>query len=301
MVSPAKVNLYLAVGARRDDGFHDVATVLHALSMHDLVYLRMQDDEQATDESVGPRIEVTMLSRGETKVPTIEPADNLAYQAVELLARKTGKGAGQLVEIHIEKNISAEAGLGGGSSNAAAALVGAAYLWGIDVHDDVVSEAACELGSDVAFFLHGGCAYLEGKGDSLVRKLEPMHKPVVIVKPEGGVSTCDAYRTFDEAPAYVDRLTADALAHASSADEVPLFNNLAPASEQLLPDLVRIREMLEQHDDVEHVMLCGSGSATFAICSTQEAANRVVADARREGLWARSTAFGSIRAAVVPD
>lgn len=292
LIAPAKVNLYLAIGALREDGYHDAATVMHTLNLHDVVYMRRKPEG-----GEGP--EVRMVSRGDIVVPEISSEDNIACKAVRALAAKTGRLDDCAIEIRIEKNVPAQAGLGGGSSDAAAALVGASQLWGLAPDDPAIEQTAREIGADVAFFLHGGCAYLEGTGGSFVRGLAPSKRSVALVKPEGGVSTGAAYRAFDENPLFVPSDMAAQMADASSADDVPLFNNLAAASEALMPQLAEIKTWLEGLSGVEGALLCGSGSCTFAVCDSFASACQVVAQARQRGFWARTTSFGSSRVLTV--
>ena len=192
-------------------------------------------------------------------------------------------------------------GLGGGSSDAAAALLGAAHLWGVPADDPRIEEAARSLGADVAFFLHGGCACFTGVGDAFDHALAPMNGNVVLVKPEGGVSTAAAYRAFDEHPTAISEADREAALEAQRAADVPLRNNLVPVSEHLLPALVDIRLWASERADVQRVLMSGSGSAVFMQCATFADAGRVAAEARMRGWWARATMFGSARAAVVPN
>ena len=292
VLAPAKVNLHLAIGERRDDGYHDATTIMHALTLHDVVYLRRKPGGGA-----GP--EARMVARGDIEVPDLPSEDNIACKAIRALAEKVGRLDDSAIEIRIEKNIPAQAGLGGGSSDAAAALVGAAKLWGLAPDDPAIEQTARETGADVAFFLRGGCAHLEGTGGTFVRALTPTKRSVALVKPDGGVSTGAAYRTFDESPVAIPDAIAEQAQTAESADEIEPFNNLAPASEKLMPELADIRAWLEGQPGVESALLCGSGSCTFAVCDDFATACQVVADARKRGLWARATSFGSARAIVV--
>ena len=291
VISPAKVNLHLGIGEKRADGYHQAATVMQALNLHDVVYVRRAVSQQA---------QCSMVPLGDLVLPNIPTEDNLAMKAVSRLAETLNLPAEQArVDIRIEKNIPAQAGLGGGSSNAAAALLGAASLWGVSGDDPALEATARTLGADVAFFLHGGCAYLEGTGDTFVHALEPSKRCVALVKPEGGVSTAQAYRQFDERPEYASEERAAHVRAAQAADDIELFNNLAPASEVLMPQLAEVRTWLLGLSNVEGALLSGSGAATFAVCADFDAACAVVAAAREHGWWARTSSFGSIRAAVV--
>ena len=290
-ISPAKVNLHLAIGQKRPDGYHEAVSVMHALNLHDVVYLRRAAE--------GPG-SCRMASSADISIPPIPPQENLAVKAVARLAEALSIPADEaLVDIRIEKAIPAQAGLGGGSSNAAAALVGAASLWNAGTDHPALEATARTLGADVAFFLHGGCAYLEGTGDTFLHALEPSKRNVVLVKPDGGVSTAEAYRRFDGQPVYLPADRAALVKSARMADEIALYNNLAPASEALMPELAAVRTWLEGFPRTQGALLCGSGAATFAICESFEAACAVAAAARERGWWARTTSFGSIRAAVV--
>lgn len=294
VVSPAKVNLHLAIGARREDGYHEAATVMHALNLHDVMYMR----RKLPDEGEPGEPSATMIQIGDVAVPDLASADNIACKAVRALADAAGVGdAG--VMMRIEKNIPAQGGLGGGSSNAAAALVGAAKLWGIEADDPMVERVARSLGSDVAFFLHGGCSYYEGTGDVFVHALQPSKAAIALVKPEGGVSTAQAYKTFDANPVPVPEALAASVRKADSAEGIELFNNLAPASESIMPQLVDVRLWLAEQTGVRGCVLCGSGATTFAVCDSFKSACAVVAQARKRGWWSRATSCGSLRAMLV--
>lgn len=296
LVAPAKVNLYLEIGDKRPDGYHEAVSIMHALMLHDVLRMKLAPAQES-----GLTIYLTCSEREGIAPINVEPHDNIVSKAIMRLAEKVERTADETVVVHLEKHIPAQAGLGGGSSDAAAALIGAAHLWGIAPDDPRVEEVARGLGADVAFFLHGGCVCLTGVGDEFAHKLEPMKSSIVLIKPEGGVSTSAAYRAFDENPSLIapaDRTTALA---AVRAQDVPLRNNLVSASEQLLPVLADIRAWVTAHNDVEEALMSGSGSAVFAICPSFDAATRVASQAQAQGWWARTTMFGNARAAIVPN
>ena len=295
VVAPAKVNLFLGIGQRRDDGYHQATSVLHAMNLHDIVYVRAQP------LSPGSGLEVTATVEGRSGIeaPQLESRQNIAHKAVCALGQHIGRDADEQVTVRIIKNIPFEAGLGGGSSDAAATLVGTAQLWGLDPYGEEVEAVARSLGSDVAFFLRGGCGYYEGTGEVFVRSLSPAKTNVVLVKPSAGVSTAQAYRLFDENPVAIDEAALAKAASVDDANEIELFNNLASASEVLMPQLADIRQWLLDQPGVSQALLCGSGSTTFALCNSFAQACTIVSEASKQGWWARATSLGSIRASVV--
>ena len=297
LIAPAKVNLFLDIGDKRPDNYHDASTVMHALMLHDVLRMKLAPAEPGT----GLALDVRCIP-----CEGIEPLDvptekNIAAKAVRLLAGKIGRDADETMRIIIEKHIPAEAGLGGGSSDAAAALVGAAKLWRLAADDPRIEEAARELGADVAFFLHGGCTCLTGVGDTFHHALTPRSDAVALIKPAGGVSTKKAYAAFDECPQRLDESDRRRALAAEHAADVPLRNNLVCASELLLPALADVRKWVyAQKDDIVDALMSGSGSAVFVICRDFSAACRIASSAQAQGWWSRTTAFGPARAAIVP-
>lgn len=303
VIAPAKVNLFLGIGQRRADGYHDALSIMHSLALHDVVWMRREPlgyPDGAQDHDAGPKVSATMRFAAGLPAVDVDDDDNLAVRAVRMLARETGCGAGETVVVHVEKAIPAQAGLGGGSSDAAAALVGACRFWGLGADDARVVRVARKLGADVAFFLHGGCAALSGVGDEFHHVLEPMKSPVALIKPVQGVSTAAAYRLFDEDPQPVDQQRYDRAFAAKQAAEVPLTNNLVPAAESLLPELAEIRRWAQGQPGAQNVLMSGSGSATFVVCESFAAATALVAAARARGWWARATSFSPLGAALAP-
>lgn len=297
VIAPAKVNLLLSIGAKRDDGLHNVDNVLHAVMLHDVLFMRSLPGEAGS----GLAIVVACIGRDGVEPPVIEPEENIAYRAVEQLAAALGRSEDERIEIVIEKHIPHQAGLGGGSSDAAAALAGLAQLWGLSVDDPAVVDVACALGSDVSFFLHGGCALFDGAGECYQRTLEPRRESIVIVRPDSGLSTKEVYAEFDRDAAAVDAAVVEVARTATSAADIPLANNLAPAAERLMPELSRIRAWLEADEGVRASLLCGSGSSSFAICDDFATASAVAARAQAQGWWARATSFSSARAMPIPS
>lgn len=300
--SPAKVNLHLSIGAKRGDGYHDACSVMHALTLHDTVTVEC---ERSADG--GPiAVDVRCVAHGGVADLDIACEDNIAYKAIVALADQFGLSEeGWKFFIRIDKNIPHAAGLGGGSSNAAAALVAACRFFDIDVEDERVALVASRLGADVPFFLHGGCAQFGRRGDVFERALVPMNAPVVLVRPDGGVSTAAAYRAFDEVVA--ESQPGVVGVSAERAEDVPLHNNLAVASEAVMPELAEVKRWLQGRQGVARdassgepcVLLSGSGSATFCICESMGAAYAIVSAAKLRGWWARSCSLASVGARIV--
>ena len=294
VVAPAKVNLFLDIGEVRPDGYHEAVSIMHALLLHDVLHLRLAPAREA-----GLSVDLTCRSRGGVAPLDVAPEDNIVTKAVRQFAQALERNVDETVAVHVEKRIPAQAGLGGGSSDAVAALVGVARLWGVSEDDPRIEEVARSLGADVPFFLRGGCACFTGVGDVFSHELAPSNACVALIKPEGGVSTSAAYRAFDDCPqriAPADRQTALDARHAS---DVPLRNNLTVASEQLLPALAEVHAWVNGHADVQAALMSGSGSAVFAVCPSFDAAARVAAQAQARGWWARATMFAPVRAAMV--
>jgi 4-diphosphocytidyl-2-C-methyl-D-erythritol kinase len=179
---PAKINLHLAVGPLRSDGYHDLSTVFHAVSLFDEVTVA------ATEH---PGVEVHGEGAGE--VPT--DGRNLAWRAVELVAEHAGRAPD--VRVVLRKGIPVAGGMAGGSADAAGALVGLSALWKLDLTRDELSRMAAQLGSDVAFALHGGTALGTGRGETVVPVLSRHPQHWVVALHRTGLSTPAVYGELD--------------------------------------------------------------------------------------------------------
>lgn len=275
VTAPAKVNLHLSVGALREDGYHDVVTVLQALELVDRVTItRGGAFSFVCDPGVG-----------------VPEEENLAVRAARALADRLGRPLD--VRVVLEKRIPAAAGLGGASADAAAVLCGLAALWGEPLGSPALGEVARSLGADVPFFLFGGAALFTGRGDEFERRVRPLRAPIVLVQPQVSVSTRAAYAVFDEL-GLARRESPEALIAALEAGDprrvaALLYNNLAPASLRLVPEIGRALDAIRGAPDVLGAMVAGSGSAVFGICGSSEGAERVARSAVASGLWACAT------------
>ncbi len=296
IISPAKVNLVLAVGEKQESGFHEVQTIMHSLALHDTLSMRRFDDEGSGD---GLQVMLKCESSFTIDPLLIKAEENIAYKAVVELAKALGRTQDETIEMILNKVIPAEAGLGGGSSNAAAALVGAATLWGVGVEDERVQEVASRLGADVFFFLKGGCARLSGKGDVFEAQLEPRSGFVLLVRPDAGVSTGKAYAAFDDDPILPGSEYLSSLAGLDAAADVSLYNNLEKAACSVTPVVAQVLEWGRAAAGEENVVLCGSGSAVCCIFDSYQAACEASVEARKHEWWTRVTSFSPLGAAIV--
>jgi 4-diphosphocytidyl-2-C-methyl-D-erythritol kinase len=269
---PAKVNLFLAVGDLRPDGYHDLATVFQALSLTDEVTVAATDD---------PGIEVT--GEGAAEVPT--GPENLAWKAVRALSEHVGRDPAQArVRVSIRKGIPVAGGMAGGSADAAATLVGLASLWKLDIGRDELTSIAATLGSDVPFTLHGGVALGTGRGEQLVPVLSRHTFHWVIALDREGLSTPECYRELDRlrADGKPPRVGAvepvlEALAAGDPRQLALLLgNDLQAAAVSLRPGL---RRTLRAGVDAGALagLVCGSGPSCAFLCHDADTAVRVAA------------------------
>ncbi|HET6350564.1 MAG TPA: 4-(cytidine 5'-diphospho)-2-C-methyl-D-erythritol kinase [Coriobacteriia bacterium] len=274
VLAPAKVNLFLGVGGVRPDGYHTVDAVFHELDLADELSLAAADGLSVTCvPDVGVGVE-----------------DNLAAKAAREFGRLVGREPS--VHIAIRKHVPHGAGLGGGSSDAAAVIRGLARMWGIDIFDERCWTAARSVGADVAFFLVGGAALMTERGDHLVRILPASNAHAVLVRPPEPVSTAAAYRAFDAAPEPAG--DASGVVHAletgdSAALGTALANNFEPISTALVPSVGDALEWVATQDEVLGSVMAGSGSAVFAITGSEQISERVAAAARARGWWGMPT------------
>jgi 4-diphosphocytidyl-2-C-methyl-D-erythritol kinase len=272
--APAKLNLSLAVIDRRSDGYHDIESLMVPVTLHDTLH-------------VTPTAEpgISLRVRWGGRLARIDPAysgdvptgpGNLVVRAAEALAREAGVDRG--LEIDLVKQIPAGAGLGGGSSDAAAVLQAAADAWQLDWPVERLAALGATLGSDIPWFFAGGPATVSGRGEE-VRQVEGIPPlPAVIVKPAVSLSTAAVYQACRPDPARrgdAERL-ADALRRGLRA-AIPLMHNaLEPPARGLAPEVDRLLGDLRWAGAL-HPLLTGSGSACFAITRTVVEARHLAA------------------------
>jgi 4-diphosphocytidyl-2-C-methyl-D-erythritol kinase len=212
---PGKVNLYLAVGDRRDDGYHELTTVFHAVSLLDEVTVRNADV-----------LSLELVGEGADKLPTDE--GNLAWQAAELMAEHVGRAPD--VSIMVDKSIPVAGGMAGGSADAAAVLVAMNSLWDLNMPRRDLRMLAAQLGSDVPFALYGGTALGTGRGEELATVLSRNTFHWVLAFAEGELLTPSVFSELD-------RLR-DAADPPRLADPGPVLGALAAGDPQQLAPLL---------------------------------------------------------------
>lgn len=213
---PGKLNLYLAVGDRRDDGYHELTTVFHAVSLVDEVTVRDADV-----------LSLRVSGEGADVLPTDER--NLAWQAAELMAEYVGRAPD--VAISIDKSIPVAGGMAGGSADAAAVLVGMNVLWELGVPRRDLHSLAARLGSDVPFALHGGTALGTGRGEELATVLTRETFHWVLAFADRGLSTPAVF-------AELDRLRDTGRKLPESGEPEPVLAALAAGDPQRLAGLL---------------------------------------------------------------
>ena len=260
----AKINLGLRIVGKRDDGYHDIVTIFQRISLCDAVTVHKLNGEI---EYHGPEL-------------TDKPEDNLCFKAAQQFRSEFGDKFG--ASISLEKEIPTEAGLGGGSSDAAAVLRGMAKLYNINDHDERLFSAALRVGSDVPFFLKDVPAALgEGRGEILtpVSGLKN-NRWIVIIKPRFSISTAWAYRSVDNILTFEQKdisiLCHELLDYSGGAPTKQMLNDFEAVAFNEYPELDEIYELMIASGAL-FAGLCGSGSAIYGVFKSNRLA-RITAD-----------------------
>lgn len=288
----AKVNLCLSVAYPPKDGFHQLESVFQELDLHDvLTFTDTTADPSSSAAFTSMRTPVELICPG----VSLDPSENLVFKALDGIERACGTplvARGQVMRVNVEKHIPAGGGLGGGSSDAACALRAYAQMQGLNPLGDAFLSVGRSLGADVPFFLYGGAALMEGRGDVLVRCLPRFPLPLVLMGDEEGCSTPAVYRAFDRDPVPApDARKLASLMESASPDAGALAhacaNNLAPAACAALPRLKERLEAAKADPDVLDAHVTGSGSTSFAVCADEEAAQRFASRIAGQCAWTR--------------
>jgi 4-diphosphocytidyl-2-C-methyl-D-erythritol kinase len=262
--TPGKINLYLAVGDLLDSGYHELATLFHAVSLVDEVTVRNADV-----------LSLKITGEGAEQLPLDER--NLAWQAAELMAEHVGRAPD--VSISIDKSIPVAGGMGGGSADAAAVLVAINSLWELGVARRDLHTLAAKLGSDVPFALHGGTALGTGRGEELATVLARNTFHWVLAFADGGLSTPKVFRELDRlrevgAPPRLDdpEPVVAALAAGDPEQLAPLLGNeLQPAALSMKPALRRVLRAGVEAGALSGIV-SGSGPTCAFLCRSASSA-----------------------------
>lgn len=280
LLAPAKINLYLEIIGDRPDGYHELAMILQSIALADQIDLRANGTDRIRVRCDDPQ------------VPSDE--SNLAYRAAAVMAKQFPDSYNRYggVDLEIHKRIPMGAGLAGGSTDAAAVLVGVDLLWKLGLTQIEIQELAAELGSDIPFCVTGGTAIATGRGEQLAPLPRLDHLHVVLAKYRSvAVSTAWAYKTYRQhfhtsyaadAKTLVDRRQR---VHAGSMVEAigkrdgrrigaALHNDLERVVLSAYPQVANLKQKMQQFDTLG-VMMSGSGSTVFALVESQTQAETI--------------------------
>lgn len=252
----AKINWFLRVLGRRGDGFHELCTLLQTVSLCDKLTFTENDK--------------LIFTCDEKSVPNDE--ENLVWRAAKAI--QTGFGIDKGARIHLEKKIPAPGGLGGGSADAAVALIGLTRLWKIAINFTELCRIGAELGSDVPFFFYGGTALGTGRGTDIFPAAEINEKYMLIVTPPADVPTKTAFarlnapRLTNETPESILKICRNEAEKLNSRHSV-LENDFEPSVFQIEPEIKRVREKLLELGAVR-ARMSGSGASVFAVFDKEE-------------------------------
>ena len=251
--SYAKINLYLRIGKKLSSGYHNLQSVMQRIELSDSISIEPINEDKIIVDSTN------MELSGE---------ENLAYQAALLLKKKFKVKHG--VKIFVEKNVPLEAGLGGGSSNAATTLLNLNKLWGLKLKERQLVELASQIGSDVPFFIGENAALVEGIGDKIKRIKKSFSINIVLINPGFRVSTKWAYAAFDrQRPKIKTKADINALVKAIEKKDIKeIANNLHNDFEPIVTKKYKMINEIKNNllrNDALNALVSGSGPTVFGV------------------------------------
>jgi 4-diphosphocytidyl-2-C-methyl-D-erythritol kinase len=280
---PSKVNLFLAIRGVRDDGYHELVTVLQTVSIHDTITARLDGSPAAAHPAARRYMELAFTvepGRGLNRDVPLD-GDNLAVRAARRLMAAVGVGGHErngtpdvpLTRLHLTKRIPVAAGMAGGSADAAAALLALNHLWDVDLDRDQLRELAAELGADVPFCVGGGTALATGTGTATAQVLTRGVYHWVVGVTDEPLATPDVYRAFDRLASPSD-VEPDAVLQAlrtgdAEALGAALHNDLEVAAMHLRPELVAKRQALLDAGALGAIV-SGSGPTVVGLASSAQ-------------------------------
>ena len=275
----AKINWTLDITGRREDGYHLMDMLMQSVALHDVLWLEKQDylslhsaEENVVSEAGADK---------ESSAPVPFDEKNLVIKAARALQKYTGWECG--AKITLKKGIPSGAGMGGGSADAAAALVGLNELWQLGLSMEELKKIGLTLGADVPFMLTGGLARVGGIGE-IIRPIEPAPEIwLTLWQPCDGLSTGEIFAEFDSTPEEkIKHPCNEAAEEALKARNLPALcaameNVLQPVSEEKRPEITRAIEKLKLAPGCHGAMMTGSGSVVYGVFGTEEEAKQAKA------------------------
>jgi 4-diphosphocytidyl-2-C-methyl-D-erythritol kinase len=267
----AKINLFLRILGKRDDGFHQISTCFQTISLHDTLTFSESDE--------------LILTCDEPHISTDET--NLIIRAGRVLQEKfqISKGA----KIHLEKRIPSPGGLGGGSSDCAMALLGLLKLWGLKITLSELSELGKNLGSDVPFFFSGGTALGIGRGTEIVPFQDFTEKFCLILTPPIDVSTAVAFAKLNT-PRLTNSTSKSILKFCRDEAQAVILRQTTPINDfekvifEIQPEIKRVKEKLLKFG-AKTALMTGSGASVFAIFENKETRQATLKALKNEENW----------------
>lgn len=272
----AKINWNLRVLGKRPDNLHEIQTTLQTISLHDRLNFELSEDQEIA------------LTCSESKIPNDDR--NLVVRAAQALRDRYSIRKG--TRVHLQKNIPAEAGLGGGSSNAAVALLALAHLWQIDAKANDLLTIAASLGADVPFFLFGGSMLGTGTGSTLSATPDSDAHHLIIIAPSASVPTRDAYASLQAAP--LTTKTSEFILSSSQNGTVPddsppwlrtdFVNDFESVIFDIYPEIRRAKDLLLSAG-ARAALMAGSGSSVFGVFADNESQQQALEKIEGEAGW----------------
>lgn len=258
----AKINLYLNVVSKREDGYHNLETIFHSIGLHDDVIISKQKTMDITVHCEHPAV----------------PCDsrNLAYQAAQLLSDAVGGVGGIAIDIH--KRIPVAAGLAGGSANAAAALHGVNELFRLGFTQETLMDFGAQLGADIPFCLHGGAAFGQGIGDQLTHLPALNDLPLLLLNPGIEISTAAIFKKLNFPLTKCEKDSIIIRTYIEKRDILSIGENLYNLLEVPVfskhPEIAALKTELSTQSGCYGALMSGSGATLFAIMHDSETARQ---------------------------
>lgn len=255
VLSPAKINLNLFITGKREDGYHMLETVMVPVSIYDRIWIEVNFDGLGT---------IMFGDRTSNNIP--KNSSNIAYRAIELFFKETGKVADVLLDI--EKNIPVEAGLGGGSSNGASVLKALNELFLFPLSNDRLEKISSALGADVPFFIKSVPALCTGIGD----EIQPLgffeKKYILLVYPGKGLSTAKVYKKLNWGLTNKIKKNKRLVSEYGCFESLAKGNDLQGPAEEIMPELIEIKKLFFGFDGCNSVM-SGSGPSMVGLFASE--------------------------------